>query len=136
MIRSVHPFPARMGPDLAIERLKRISTPSVVLDPMAGSGTVLRHAAELGHTAIGRDLDPLAILMAKVWTTPVEREMVERQQRKLLKLAAEVDPRYPLSWIDEDRETTEFVEFWFAEAQRNDLRRLAHGLRLLGRKSG
>lgn len=125
-----------MGPDLAIERLKRITSPSVVLDPMAGSGTVLRHASELGHTAIGRDIDPLAILMAKVWTQPIERELVERQQRKLLKLVEEVDPRQPLSWIDEDRETSEFVEFWFAEAQRNDLRRLAYGLRLLGRKSG
>src|SRR3712207_5017426 len=82
MIRSVHPFPARMGPDLAIERLKRITKPSIVLDPMAGSGTVLRHASELGHHALGRDLDPLAILMAKVWTTPVDQHSVERKHAK------------------------------------------------------
>src|SRR5437764_985997 len=70
MIKAVHPFPARMGPDLAIDRLKRLKGPAIVLDPMAGSGTVLRHAAERGHTAVGRDLDPLAVLMARVWTTP------------------------------------------------------------------
>src|SRR5262245_43991664 len=109
MIRSVHPFPARMGPDLAIERLKRITKPSVVLDPMAGSGTVLRHAAELGHHAVGRDLDPLAILMAKVWTTPVDRKLVERKHTKLLKLVQKTNADQPLPWIDNDIETSEFV---------------------------
>src|SRR3954447_1418427 len=121
MIRSIHPFPARMGPDLAIERLKRISSPSVVLDPMAGSGTVLRHASELGHHAIGRDLDPLAILMAKVWTTPIDRQLVERKHTKLLTLVEETDAAQALPWIDDDTETREFVEFWFGQPQRNDL---------------
>ncbi|MGE3808374.1 MAG: hypothetical protein AB7K24_27240 [Gemmataceae bacterium] len=133
MIRSVHPFPARMGPDLAIERLKRIARPSVVLDPMAGSGTVLRHAAELGHQALGRDLDPLAILMAQVWTTPVERKLVERKHAKLLSIVAETGADQSLPWIDEDTETRKFVEFWFGQPQRDDLRRLAHALRMMRR---
>jgi DNA modification methylase len=133
MIRSVHPFPARMGPDLAIERLKRITKRSVVLDPMAGSGTVLRHAAELGHYAIGRDLDPLAILMTKVWTTPVDRNVVERKHTKLIKLFEETSTNQPLPWIDDDIETREFVDYWFGKPQRNDLRRLAHVIRVMGR---
>src|SRR5581483_11651359 len=115
MIRSVHPFPARMGPDLAIERLKRIARPSVVLDPMAGSGTVLRHAAELGHRALGRDLDPLAILMAKVWTTPVNRKVLEKKHAKLLNLVEETDADQLLPGIDDDTETREFVKFWFGQ---------------------
>ena len=65
MIRSIHPFPARMAPDLAMERLKNIRRGALVLDPMAGSGTVLRQATELGHRALGFDTDPLAVLMAK-----------------------------------------------------------------------
>ena len=129
MIRTVHPFPARMGPDLAIDRLKRIGKPSVVLDPMAGSGTVLRHATELGHQAIGRDLDPLAILMSKVWTTPVDRALVERRLSRLLKVAAGAEAKsQSLPWIDDDAETRAFTEFWFGEAQRKDLRRLASAL--------
>jgi SAM-dependent methyltransferase len=135
MIKAVHPFPARMGPDLAIDRLKRIKKPSLVLDPMTGSGTVLRHAAEFGHEALGRDLDPLAILMAKVWTTPIDGEVVGKQCTKLLTMAREVDPLEPLPWIDDDHETRSFVEYWFAEPQRSDLRRLAHALQALGRRS-
>lgn len=134
MIRSVHPFPARMGPDLAIDRLKKIGKPSVVLDPMAGSGTVLRHASELGHTAIGRDLDPLAILMSKVWTTRVDRTAVEKQLEKLLSLAEQVDPKPYLPWIDDDQETKKFVDFWFAERQQNDLRRIAFAIQHLAQR--
>jgi hypothetical protein len=68
MIRPVHPFPARMAPDLAFARLKRVPSGALVLDPMSGSGTVLRQASELGHRSIGFDMDPLAVLMTKVWT--------------------------------------------------------------------
>ena len=72
MIRPIHPFPARMAPDLAVAELRSLRPGSVVLDPMSGSGTVLRQAADLGHRPIGFDLDPLAVLMTKVWTTPVD----------------------------------------------------------------
>jgi hypothetical protein len=133
MIKTVHPFPARMGPDLAIDRLKTISKPSVILDPMAGSGTVLRHAAEMGHQGIGRDLDPLAILMTKVWTTPIDRELVERKKKRLLKIAHDASADQSLPWIDGDPETKAFIEFWFGMPQRNALRRLAHGLRVMSR---
>lgn len=128
MIKSVHPFPARMGPDLAVARLKRLKRPSIVLDPMAGSGTVLRHAAEFGHQAVGRDLDPLAILMARVWTTPVDQDEVGRQYRDLFRTAKALDPEAPLPWIDDDPETAEFVRYWFADRQRNNLRRIASAL--------
>jgi SAM-dependent methyltransferase len=134
MIKALHPFPARMGPDLAIDRLKRLKIASTVLDPMAGSGTVLRHAAEYGHTSIGRDLDPLAILIARVWTTPLGDEAIGGQYAKLLDLTREIDPKDPLPWIDGDAETRQFTEYWFAEPQRNDLRRLAGGLKELAKR--
>jgi hypothetical protein len=43
---------------------------------MAGSGTVLRQATDLGHRAVGFDMDPLAVLMTRVWTTAVEEKLV------------------------------------------------------------
>jgi hypothetical protein len=38
------------------------------------------------------------------------------------------DSSRPLPWIDEDEETKQFVEYWFAEQQRSDLRRLPYAL--------
>ena len=40
----------------------------VVLDPFAGSGTVLVEAAHLGHEAFGFEVNPAAELLAKVYT--------------------------------------------------------------------
>lgn len=58
-----------MASDVALNICADLPTGSTVLDPMSGSGTVLRMAAEHGHRALGFDMDPLAVLMARVWTT-------------------------------------------------------------------
>lgn len=126
MIRSIHPFPARMAPELALEKLKELPSSGVVLDPMAGSGTVLRQATDLGHQAVGFDMDPLAVLMTRVWTTAVDDtlvvDMADRVNRRVDALAA---PDAVLPWMDNDPETQAFVDFWFADPQKGDLRRIA-----------
>lgn len=135
-MRPIHPFPARMAPDLALERLAMLKSNSIVLDPMAGSGTVLRQAAELGHRACGFDMDPLAVLMARVWTMPVVDSEIERACSQVLVDAARLNnTSVSLPWIDDDPETSAFVEYWFGEPQANDLRRLAKALQNEGQKS-
>ena len=132
-LRPIHPFPARMAPDLVLGRLEEIGENSRVLDPMAGSGVVLRQAIELGHEAVGFDLDPLAVLMARVWTTPISEKNLERWADHVIgeaKLTKACCVR--LDWIDLDEETRSFVRYWFGERQRADLRRIALVLRKLG----
>ena len=124
-IKPVHPFPARMAPELAIRALRRLPEGSRVLDPMAGSGTVLRHAAALGHTAIGRDLDPLAVLMTRVWNTPFDADKLRRRMHAVKKRADALASAVELPWIDQDEETRAFVDYWFAEKQQETLRRIA-----------
>ena len=46
-----------------------------VVDPMAGSGTVLAAARDGGHDAVGMDTDP----MARVWTAPVDKNALARR---------------------------------------------------------
>src|SRR5277367_1893164 len=65
-LRPVHPFPARMAPEIALSGLQS-HRKLKVLDPMSGSGTSIVLAKLLGHDAIGYDQDPLAILIAKTW---------------------------------------------------------------------
>ena len=55
-IPSVHPFPARMAPELALRHFDHLKRGSVVLDPMVGSGTTLRYAADRGHCGLGFDV--------------------------------------------------------------------------------
>jgi hypothetical protein len=123
-IRTVHPFPARMAPELALDSLASLRPGSVVLDPMTGSGTVLRQALALGHEAVGFDMDPLAVLMSRVWTTPADESAVMKECRSVLTEAARVDLRTDRpAWQDE--ETRAFIDYWFAQDQRLALSRLA-----------
>ncbi|AVO30097.1 MULTISPECIES: hypothetical protein [Stenotrophomonas] len=123
-IRTVHPFPARMAPELALRSLRQLPSGSTVLDPMAGSGTVLRQAQALGHRGIGFDMDPLAVLMSRVWTTPVQTQLVQSEFESVQAEAIKVNLRTDRpSW--HDAETRQFINYWFATTQRRDLARIA-----------
>ena len=93
---------------------------------MAGSGTVLRVAAEQGYRAVGFDLDPLAVLMARVWTTKLDPETLICEGSALVETAKTLSARdVRLPWIDKHPETDAFVRSWFGRKQRNALRRLS-----------
>ena len=127
----IHPFPARMAPGIALEALGEGKVPLRVLDPMAGSGTVLAVARANGHRAIGVDIDPLAVLVAKVWTTTVDEEKVRDKASEVLELARKgFDPlpageAYPAG---SDDETREFVRYWFDVYARRQLTALSKAI--------
>lgn len=124
-LKPIHPFPARMAPEIALAECEKLPSKSLVLDPMCGSGTTLRMAIESGIQAIGSDLDPMAVLIAGVNTTPIDAEEAMKAAMQVVQEAEKLvlEDIY-LPWIDDDPETQKFIEFWFARKQINDLRRL------------
>ena len=132
-LKPIHPFPARMAPGFVLERLGEIGENSRVLDPMAGSGVVLRQAIELGHEAVGFDLDPLAVLMARVWTTPISEKNLDSWASCVVGEARATNASaVELDWMDAEEETRSFVDYWFGASQRTDLRQIAFVLSRLG----
>ena len=111
---SVHPFPARMAPGLALDLVAECKKPLRVLNPMSGSGTVLAVARSKGHHAIGVDIDPLAVLISRVWTTPVDTEILREQGADALHHARslfgslQTRDAYPAS---SDAETRSFARY-------------------------
>lgn len=66
LTHGFHAYPARMHPVLVRELLARFTEPGqLVLDPFAGSGTVLIEAMVAGCRAQGVDLSPLASRVAE-----------------------------------------------------------------------
>jgi SAM-dependent methyltransferase len=130
----VHPFPARMAPGIALDIIAAESEPIRVLDPMMGSGTVLAVARSCGHAAVGIDIDPLAVLLARVWTTPVDIDKVERKAEKVLAraktdfLSRPARESYPSS---SDSETRKFIRYWFDEHARRQLAALSRAIHLV-----
>ena len=126
-MRHIHSFPARMASDIALKQLERLPAHTVVLDPMMGSGTVLRTAIDCGCRAIGRDVDPLAVLMARVWTTPLDTRNLRTYAAQLIHDANNLHADdVILPWIDDDLETSLFIDYWFGERQKADLRKLSY----------
>jgi SAM-dependent methyltransferase len=126
-LTHIHPFPARMAPEIVFSRLADLPAGAKILDPMSGSGTVLRAASELGHDCVGFDLDPLAVLMSRVWTTPLDARKLRSRSIELLAQARD-ESSAQLEWVRECPETAEFISYWFEEKQARQLRRLARAL--------
>lgn len=124
----IHPFPARMAPGIALEALGKSTTSLRVLDPMAGSGTVLAVARANGHRAIGIDLDPLAVLLAGVWTRTIDPEKVSDKAVEVMDRARALfgslrkSDAYPAG---SDDETREFIRYWFDDYARRQLAALS-----------
>ena len=125
-LRPIHPFPARMAPEIALAETKALPIGSIVLDPMSGSGTAVRFASQQGHYAWAFDTDPLAALMTRVWTTPISTDRLRCVAIDISREAERLDPALVnLPWIDNDVETTKFIDYWFGPNQKGDLRRLS-----------
>jgi DNA modification methylase len=125
-VRGLHPFPARMAPEIALDRVRKLSTGSVVLDPMAGSGTVISAAIAFGHKAIGFDLDPLAVLMASVATSKAKPAQIVDYGKLIAEASRSLHIKEgELPWIDSDSETSKFIQFWFAPEQIAALRAIS-----------
>ena len=123
MLQPIHPFPARMAPEIVHRTLETAKPKDRVLDPMCGSGAVIRAAVEHGHSALGVDIDPLAVLMSRVWTAPVSPQSLTGDASAVVTQAQALQD----SDIDvpSDPETYDFMCYWFAEPQFAQLARLA-----------
>lgn len=117
-----------MAPGIALDALGTSKTPLRVLDPMAGSGTVLAVARAKGHRAFGVDLDPLAVLLAGVWTRTVDAGAVTDKAAEVMdraKAAFEPMPLRDAYPAGSDEETRKFIRFWFDREARRQLTALS-----------
>ena len=126
-LATIHPFPARMAPELVREALEVVPVGGRILDPMCGSGTVPRAAVEAGHECVGVDIDPLAVTMSQVWTSRLDPEAIVGDAVDLVQRAESLHP----STVQRptDQETRKFISYWFAAKQEDELARLTTVLR-------
>lgn len=124
----IHPFPARMPLSVA-SHLIASTTRGVarVLDPMAGAGTTLIAARALRRAAVGFDLDPLAVLIARSATRTFTTVNLEKLRARILLRAQNAvddirlgDTRGDLPYEDQG-----FIRYWFPPVAQKQLFALA-----------
>lgn len=83
-------YPAMMVPKMQREMLdvylkENVSRKVRMLDPFAGSGTILVEGMLRGLDIVGVDVNPLAILLCKVKTTIVSIDVLDEKTEQLIK---------------------------------------------------
>jgi len=99
---GLHAYPARMIPQIAHRLIERYSNPYyIVLDPFCGSGTVLTEARLMRshylekaepdppRNAVGNDINPLALLLAKVKSKSLDPHKLDENVAFLLRTVEE-----------------------------------------------
>lgn len=116
---GLHQYPAMFIPQLAKRLLLSYSKEGdTICDIFCGSGTALVEAKLLGRNAYGIDLNPFAILLAKVKTTEINPTLLQKQYSILLNSIDKIK----LSNV----KTPNFynIEFWFKENIIKELARI------------
>jgi hypothetical protein len=93
-VHGFHAYPARAHPVTA-RRLVEAFAPEkgLVFDPFAGSGTILIEAMLAGRNALGTDLNPLAVMLARAKAHPRKPEAAAALLEAAKEVAAFADAR-------------------------------------------
>ncbi len=118
-----HTYPAMFIPQVARKLILAFSEPGdTVADIFCGSGTALVEAKLLGRNSIGIELNPLAVLIAKVKTTPLDpQRLIEAYQRVLEAHTAK--PFVPVSFPPSSN-----IDFWFSPQAIGELNALKQAI--------
>ena len=77
LTHNFHTYPAKYIPQIPRSIIRALSNEGeTVLDPFCGCGTTLVEAKLLGRSAIGVDLNPIATLISKAKTSPLNDKQI------------------------------------------------------------
>jgi len=116
LTHGFHTYPAMMIPQIARRLIEEYGKDAkTVLDPFVGSGTALVESKVKPHikTAIGVDLNPLAILLSKSKTTPIESKILLRQFNDIMEEAQSDFLKYQNGSLKIEIPDFHNIDFWF-----------------------
>lgn len=105
---GIFKYPAMMVAPIVKRLMDEYATQgkSVILDPFCGSGSVLVESVLHDCESYGIDINPLALLLAKVKTTPVDTESLIEEYKEFIKFKnKKVQIFTPPSFFN--------IDFWF-----------------------
>jgi len=132
LTHDYHRYPAKFIPQI-VRKLIEDYAPNgeqIVCDPFGGCGTTLVEAKLLGHKSVGFDINPVAKLITKTKTTPIEPLSLANYRKKFLKyyddapsVSFEHHPRIDY-WFEKDM-IVELDKIYFAikQIKNRDVRR-------------
>jgi len=121
---GLHTYPAMFIPQVARRLLLTYSKKGdTVCDIFCGSGTALIESKLLSRNSYGIDLNPLAIFLAKVKTTPINPQLLSREYIKLLTRIDKIKNK------EVERPKFKNLEFWFKDKVIIELAKIKKAIR-------
>lgn len=116
---SLHTYVAAINPPLASTLIKHYTRKGeLILDPFCGGGGVLVEAALHGRSAIGCDINPLAVLMSRAKTTHIP-------SAQALKCYLQVENEaHALAKTVSSNDVPDVIRFWYLDETLAPLRAL------------
>lgn len=106
-----HRYPAKFLPNLVQKLIEDYTEKNdVVADFFAGCGTTLVEAKVHGRKSIGVDINPVAELITKAKTNPIEPKKLEKRFNVILEMLVEYNPK-DYANID----VHERIDYWFSK---------------------
>ena len=121
---GIHPYPAMMIPQVARRLIGEYGCEGgVLLDPYCGTGTTLLEGMLAGLESVGTDLNPLARLIARTKTTPMDLDRLDSAIEDFIDFGFDASKS---GNVDIGLPDIPNVDYWFSERAQRDLA-LAHG---------
>lgn len=130
LTHSYHTYPAKFIPQLAARLInENSSVGELVCDTFMGSGTTLVEATVHDRRVYGTDINPVAVLITKAKTTPIEPQNLERKVYSLKNSIKHhlIDGNKQTLLLKDDNNLAvvshenKRIDYWFPEKQKHDL---------------
>lgn len=117
---KIHSFPAKFPPALPQKFITELTEKGdIVLDPMMGSGTTILESYLADRQGVGFDIDPLALLLARVKIRTLDKSTLYSMGLEVLSRATTAiakNQKLIKQQLEQqfDLKTKEFIDYWFA----------------------
>lgn len=122
-VNGIHSYPAMFHPRVVEKLIIQFSKENdQILDPFLGSGVSAVEVSVNNRKFVGYDINPLAILISKTRTTPLDKVSLEHGFNKILKYIEYKNDIHP-SFMN--------IDFWFSKIRINDITKLISSINRL-----
>ncbi|MBD3407105.1 MAG: hypothetical protein GF411_13385 [Candidatus Lokiarchaeota archaeon] len=129
---GLHPYPARMIPQIVNRLLNLYSNPTdLIWDPFCGSGSTLVESMLSKRQSIGTDLNPFAIFLSRVKTRPISPTKLKESKSNVF------DRMHQLKKEQKrfDPPKMPNIDYWFASDVQLDLGIIRHAIDSISNES-